>query len=69
MAGEVLNLTAGKGIDLQEGTGTDAEKLIISSYFSVYTCGNTSVVPQNLENYNVIAVVETFTLTRGAGAS
>lgn len=67
MAGEVLNLTAGKGIDLKEGTGTDAEKLIISSYFSVYTCGDTSVVPQNLEKYNVIVVANPFSLNRGAG--
>lgn len=31
MAGEVLNLTAGAGIDLQEGTGANAGKLIISN--------------------------------------
>lgn len=31
MVGEVLNLTAGAGIDLQEGTGADAGKLIITN--------------------------------------
>lgn len=69
MAGEVLNLTAGKGIDLKEGTGADAEKLIISSYFNVYTCGDITVVPQNLEKYNVIVVAKPFSLTRGGGVN
>lgn len=64
-----LELTEGTGIKLQEVTDTDNKKLIISSYFSVYTCGDTSVVPQNLEKYNVIVVADPLNLTRGTGVN
>lgn len=63
-----LDLTAGVGIDLQEVTDTNNEKLIISLYFGVYTCIDTAIVPQNIEDYNMIAVVIPYTVMRGGGA-
>lgn len=64
-----LELTQGPGIDLQEVTDTNNEKLIISSYFSVYTCTNTNIVPQNIENYRIIAVTAPYSSGNGAGAN
>lgn len=62
-----LELTEGTGITLQEVTDTDNKKLIISSYFGVYMCADTTVVPQNIEDYNMIAIVEQYNITRGGG--
>jgi hypothetical protein len=64
-----LELTEGTGITLQEVTDTDNKKLIISSYFGVYMCVDTTVVPQNIEDYNMIAIVEQYNMTRGGGAN
>jgi len=64
-----LELTEGKGITLQEVTDTDNKKLIISSYFGVYTCADTTVAPQNIDDYNIIAVVEQLNIPRGGGAN
>lgn len=64
-----LELTEGKGITLQEVTDTDNKKLIISSYFGVYTCADTTVVPQNIEDYNIIAVVEQLNIPHSGGAN
>lgn len=64
-----LELTEGAGITLQEVTDTDNKKLIISSYFGVYICVDTTAVPQNIEDYNMIAIVEQYNTTRGGGAN
>ena len=64
-----LDLTAGTGIDLQEVTEANNEKLIISSYFGVYNCIDTTIVPQNIEDYNMIAIVIPYAMSRGGGAN
>lgn len=64
-----LELTEGAGITLQEVTDSDNKKLIISSYFGVYTCADTTVVPQNIDEYNIIAIAEPYYITRGSGAN
>ncbi len=64
-----LELSQGPGIDLQEVTDTNNEKLIISSYFSVYTCTNTNIVPQNIENYRIIAVTAPYSSNNGAAGA
>ena len=64
-----LDLMEGPGIKLQEVTETGNEKLIISSDFGVYNCIDTTIVPQNIEDYNIIAVVEQLNIPRGGGAN
>lgn len=64
-----LELTEGKGITLEEVTASDNKKLIISSYFGVYTCNDTTAAPQNIEDYNIIVVVEQLNIPRGGGAN
>lgn len=60
-----LELTEGAGITLQEVTDSDNKKLIISSYFGVYTCADTTVVPQNIDDYNMIVVVKQLNIPQG----